>query len=406
MVLGQVPDIMEMHYLGKSDERTEYDPTKKSWKNPYNDVLIRPEDEYWMPYQQMAQNGYLEDLWPYIENDPDIGRDGVLQAPMKAAEVNGSLYILFMDFRINTLMGRERVVGNRYSWTLEDLLESFSTMPEESTILRYNTTKKEIFDNLLCFSLERFVDRESCTCSFDSEEFREILAFLSCFPDEADIAQPQQTEEEIIRRIKSGKQMLEVFQISMLEKTIYGDALWGERAAFVGYPTADGSPGNFFYPMGDILAMSSTCENKDAAWDFIRKLVKPYRKRNSPNSTIIPFVSIPVNRHDYELEIWGEFVYSVDFYRRASPDDPTSVMLPWKPFTYGPPIYPMELLTEEDCQRYDTLINSTTQLYWPNDELADIVWDTIGPYLAGDRTLDDTIALVQNRATLYVNENQ
>lgn len=240
LVLGQVPDIMEMHYLGKSDERTEYDPTKKSWKNPYNDVLIRPEDEYWMPYQQMAQNGYLEDLWPYIENDPDIGRDGVLQAPMKAAEVNGSLYILFMDFRINTLMGRERVVGNRYSWTLEDLLESFSTMPEESTILRYNTTKKEIFDNLLCFSLERFVDRESCTCSFDSEEFREILAFLSCFPDEADIAQPQQTEEEIIRRIKSGKQMLEVFQISMLEKTIYGDALWGERAAFVGYPTADG----------------------------------------------------------------------------------------------------------------------------------------------------------------------
>lgn len=185
-------------------------------------------------------------MWPYIENDPEIGRDGVLQAPMKAAEVNGGLYILFMDVRVNTLMGRERVVGDRYSWTLAELLEAFSTMPEDSTILRYNATKKEVFDNLLCFSLERFIDREMYSCSFDSEEFREILTFLTCFPDEVDKERPQQTEEEVMRRIRNGKQMLEIFQVSLPPKILYGDALWGERAAFAGYPTADGSSGNFF----------------------------------------------------------------------------------------------------------------------------------------------------------------
>jgi hypothetical protein len=64
----------------------------------------------------------------------------------------------------------------------------------------------------------------------------------------------------------------------------------------------------------------------------------------------------------------------------------------------------MELLTEEDMERFETLLNSTTLLYWPDDELSNIVWDSIGPYLAGDRSLDDTVALVQNRAQLYVNE--
>ena len=64
----------------------------------------------------------------------------------------------------------------------------------------------------------------------------------------------------------------------------------------------------------------------------------------------------------------------------------------------------MELLTEEDMKRFETLLNSTTLLYWPDDELSNIVWDSIGPYLAGDRSLDDTVALVQNRAQLYVNE--
>ena len=48
----------------------------------------------------------------------------------------------------------------------------------------------------------------------------------------------------------------------------------------------------------------------------------------------------------------------------------------------------------------------TTQIYWPNDELSNIIWDTIGPYFAGDRTLDETVDLVQRRAMLYVNENR
>ena len=64
----------------------------------------------------------------------------------------------------------------------------------------------------------------------------------------------------------------------------------------------------------------------------------------------------------------------------------------------------MRPLTEEESQRHRDLVNHTTLLYWPDDELSNIVWDSIGPYLAGDRSLDDTVALVQNRAQLYVNE--
>ena len=32
-----------------------------------------------MPYRQLAQKGYLEDLWPYIENDPELGRGAVME---------------------------------------------------------------------------------------------------------------------------------------------------------------------------------------------------------------------------------------------------------------------------------------------------------------------------------------
>ena len=61
---------------------------------------------------------------------------------------------------------------------------------------------------------------------------------------------------------------------------------------------------------------------------------------------------------------------------------------------------------QEDSELYEKMIASTTRFYWPNKALSEVVWDTIGPYLAGDRSMEDTIDLVQNRVGLYVNENR
>ena len=207
-----------------------------------------------------------------------------------------------MEVRINTVMGPESLVGDRYSWTLEELLETFAGMREDSTILRYNATKQDLFFDLLCYSLDKYIDRDAGTCSFDSQDFRELVAFLECFPDEAGFAKPQEEAEEIMERVRTRRQMLEVTQICWPEDLILRDGFWQERSAFPGYPTADGSSGNSFYPMGDILAMSSTCRDKDAAWEYIRDLIKPRRSQRKP---IVAYVSTPVNLHDYEIFLDG-----------------------------------------------------------------------------------------------------
>ena len=390
LAAGWVPDIMDLHYFGRDGQDLTYDDPVSS---------VPPADEYWMPYRQLIQKGYLENLWPYIENDPELGRDAVLLPPLEAAGVNGGLYMLFQKVRVNTLMGAEHVVGTRYGWTFEELMEAFSAMPEGSTILRYNATTRDVFFKLLGFSLARYVNWETGECSFDSEEFRNMLAFLQCFPAEA--ATPKDVEEEVIWRIQTGRQMLEGIQLSWPNELMYCDSLWGERAAFVGYPTADGFSGGFFYPRGGVLAMSSACRDKDAAWDFMRQLIRRHYNMSNVRS---PGVSIPVNLEDYEKLIRAEL-------RRADSvrdDFETSIIaiIPWDHFSASvyPKIYPTAPISEEDIQRYEALIYSTTQLYWPDDALADVVWDAIGPYLAGDKTLDEAVQLLNNRVGLYVNE--
>ncbi len=407
LVLGQVPDIMEMHYFGRAGAQVA--GTTGSY-HVLPGLYEEAEDEYWMPYRQMVQKGYLEDLWPYIENDPDFGRDGVLQAPVKAAEIDGSLYILFQRVTIFTLTGRESVVGDRYSWTVEDVMDILTGMPEGSTILRYNMTRRDAFFNFLRFSLDRFVDWEAGTCRFDSQDFLDLVQFLENFPDEVDSENPIAAEEEVRRRIMAGEQLLEGIMIDWQMDVGVSDGLWQERAAFPGYPTADGSSGSFFYPLGTILSMSSVCRNKDAAWEYIRRLLVPRVSKKDP---LVTFMNIPVSTHDFELLLLGEIQQQ---HKTAAflhlQDDPKELVKQDHPllgeqhFKYGPQVSVMHLLSEEDTERYKRLIDHTTQLYWPNDELSNIVWETLGPYFAGDRTLDDTIGLLNNRVGLYLHEQQ
>ena len=178
-----------------------------------------------LPYQRMAKGGYLEDLWPYIESDPELGRGAVLEPPLKAAEVNGGLYAAFPSVRINTLVGAESIVGDRTSWTLAELREAFAFMPPDSTILAYTHSRQDAFVYIACMSLDSYVDWENGQCSFDDGGFRSLIEFVKDFPEKSPVDGIDSTDfnaimainEELVERLYSGRQMLEQPMIGRLE---------------------------------------------------------------------------------------------------------------------------------------------------------------------------------------------
>ena len=150
--------------------------------------------------------------------------------------------------------------------------------------------------------------------------------------------------------------------------------------------------------------MSSACRDKEAAWDFMRQLIRPHY---NVSTVLRPGVSIPVNLSDYEKLVRAELLRADK--ARSDPEKFRYFQLiSWDHFSEStnPKIYPRAPISEEDIQRYEALIYNITQLYWPDDKLSDIVWDSVGPYLAGDKGMDETIALLQDRVRLYVNEQK
>ena len=393
LVLGKVPDIMELQRLGQQDFPARARAEVFWFASPFE---ADTSTVYWMPYRQLAQRGYLEDLWPYIENDPSLGRERIVEAPLKAAEVNGGLYMLFKEVSVNTLMGAESVVGDRISWTLEELLEAFSAMPEGSAVLRYETTRYDAFSNLIAPVLDQFIDWENGECTFDSQEFREMLGFLSLFPSEVNTwLSSSQIEQENTWRQLEGLQMLEPARIDSLSAFMYWSAAFGEPAVPVGYPTAGGGPGASFILHGNKLAMSSACRNKEAAWDFMARMLYPESKSHSyyREKQAHQLIRMPVNRMAFQLCIQSNMPPMVQH---------ESIRLTF----WGGPELKINIPTEEDLRHFEELVNSTTQIYWPDTSLSNAVWDTIAPYFAGDRTMEEVIDLVQRRVQLYVNEQR
>lgn len=345
-----------------------------------------------LPYQQMAQNGYLENLWPYIENDPKLGRKAVLEAPLKAAEINGGLFIAFDSVLINTLVGAESIVGNRNSWTIAELRNAFSSMPKDATVLDYYFDQPTVFSYIFGMSLDSYIDFETGQCNFDSEDFRSNLEFIKGFPTKFNWSTAEAVNSEATERLLNGQQMLASEVFWRLRDIQFWDNIFGGRSTFIGYPTSDGSVGSSFYIRGHKLAMSSTCRNKDVAWEFLRQMFLPkYSKETIQNVSTDGVFALYINQTDYELLKELDMNISSTKATRSLFDGPQ--------YTYRP-------ATEEECQRYDNFINSINKIDLCDQEIFNIVQDTSNPYFANDKTLDETVQLINNRVSLYLNEQK
>lgn len=371
LVTGQVPDILDLDSV----------------------------NGYALPFRQLAEKGYLEDLLPWIDGDPELKWEDLMEPLLKAAMADGGLYFAFEGVLIETLAGPERIVGKRYSWTLPELLDAISTMPEGATISEYYHTKSRILTYLM--NPDSYVDWETGECFSDSENFRMALELANTYPLEVEEADFLERLKEMGRRRRSGLQMLTTLPVDFdtvrqMEEPGMG---FGEPVAFPGYPRADGRVGSHFAPVA-AMAMSSVCENKEAAWEFIRESFLPRCSLSveelidAPNNHTekweLTGSGLPINRADFELLR----EYEMTLYHPESLED-----------------YPAEEgyrqpMTEEMCRKILDFYNQVEEMRLGGGELLDIIEEQCGPYFAGDRSLDETVDQIQRRVALYINENR
>lgn len=297
-------------------------------------------------------SSYLVDLYPYIDDDPELDRELFVPAVISSLELNGKLTSLPAAFIVNTMTARVADVGERTDWTIEALLELWAQQPEDTLLLSGWMDRHEYLAWLSTISTGDFIDWESGTACYGSDSFMRQLQFCGMQRDHVAYS------EEIARQpcLVEFENLQNLVRINGIRNN------YKEDFTYIGFP-GDGEYGSFFDVDRLHFAISANSGRKALAWEFIRLALTKENQEMICDSWQLPI------RQDV-LEAGVEAVVE----------------------------------NVSDRQRFLQLIQQPLRFTSSNETLYRIITEEGEAYFAGQRTVEEAAERIQNRVTLYLSE--
>lgn len=314
-----------------------------------------------------TDSGLFEDLYPFIDVDETLSRDSFIPNLLQTISSGGELHQLWESVWMYTLAARISDVGSGVGLTPEDYNHIVEENEQYLAVFERFVGKGVLLGWISNVGNSAFVDRENASCHFDSQAFRDLLAWCGDMgddvPEGSGIA-PYDISEVVL--------MLEPLQ-SVSFKVGAGKRYlcrmeWrtGESCVYVGFPNGD-SGFNYYTNGGIAMAIPVQGKNKDGAWAFIRERLS--------------------TEHLMEKDAYGDYscglpVIDEVMRHRAEAE-----------------------LSEEDTGKLYALMESIQYAEtFSSKTLHTIIREVGEAYLAGDKTLDEAVALIQSRASIWVSE--
>lgn len=302
--------------------------------------------------ESMAANGWLLDMYTLMGDFP---RKDFLLGPF---ETDGALYALSPEYHVYTLVGLEADFGNAYVHPTED----------------YEGIGFNHFagDEFLTYSIPLWIEqnRRGADCDFGSPEFTKLLEMAGSMT-KAESFSPETLSVSVLTNH---------MELINTEKE-RGLELWP-----VGFPG-----GSYISPIA-AMGIHAATEEPEAAWEFIRWCVA--ERENFMFTLNLP----ALEEKFYELLHPHE---DLDPEKVVIREDGTwdyegrhyETVFSWEPS-----------ITERQADMMLGLVESLDTVIYYDAEIDDIISEDAGAFLAGERSLENTAALLGDRLGTYLAE--
>jgi len=328
------------------------------------DICIDTENDV-MGLAALATDTYLIDLYPYIKNDPDINLSQYFQNALFGYDTNGKLYMFPCGFFTRCFYGNPSVVGDSSSWKFSDFYALSDKLGSGTKILT-DIPKMDLLQWTLETSMSTFVDLNSGRVSFDSGNFIDLLKWVDIYGSDVE------TYEIAPLDVINKKLALDLIWIDSPESFYLNYNLLKFVPTYMGYPNSS-SDGLSFYSKY-ICAITTSCENPNLAWDFVRLFLQD----DVQNALGAGF--IPVSKEAAAKQVESTISLIEESGVDVSGLDDTF----WNSY-------------------YDVLEKVDTPK-GADYEVIGIVLEESAAFFAGQKTVEEVSELIQNRVQVYVNE--
>lgn len=305
-------------------------------------------------FQTYARQGYLADLESLIETDSTLSMSDFYSNVIDAAKnIGGGLYAVPLNFSLQTLSASSEYVGTEMGWSISELIDAAAQLPEDMVLLE-GYDRSSALNLFLDVSIERFASLALGTCNFETQEFYNLLTVCrDYFPSDG---------------ISSGDALLSLENVMGGMGNFALDTLQtaeDQGKTLIGFPDAGGN--GFDIVLGSELSICALSDHQDAAWEFYRTLLGFDYQRASNGIQL----SIRIDAQE-DKEDWL--------------------------------VAQLEDLTQEASESARALIADAESATVYDNPIVTIVLEEVEAFFAGDRSAEDTAALIQSRVEIYLGE--
>ena len=322
---------------------------------------------------ELAEHGYLEDLKPFLASSERIGEDDFYPEILSYGTYGDVLYTIPYTFEFDTIVVSASDWDGASGWTYTQMLEYLKGNSEYNPFGAFFLMRFYLLQN----TIDYFVDEEQGEAHFDSPEFLELLAYMKdCFEKEG-------TMDPDRRRIMWWK------TCSGLSSFGTSDGDNGEEYISAGYPSSDGTMRTILQG-GLEFAMVSTAGNKEGAWMFLEDFLSSgpeekdlwYDQLFSNRNTMQKFI-------DKELALYGQEYEDIV-------DEEGNVTRH----------YADHSITQAHVDNFEKALANGKKVSSMNMVLGAIVNEEAVYYFNGTKSAEEVVKIIQNKANLYLAENQ
>ena len=310
--------------------------------------------------QIYQSKGLLEDLYPYMEKDPEIRTEDYFENVFEAISLDGKLPYLTDGVAISTMLAGADVVDGNNGWTIQDLEKVLDTYGANSI----NNLSGASFLKIMLQTDGSFIDWNLGKCSFDTPEFVKMLEFAGKI-------------QESSQNGFGGTEMSDTYAaayeavLSVYHITKYRNYFNGNLK----FPGLPGDGGEYHAIKPEVkVGISSSSTRKEGAWEFVRTLLTEDHQMSC--------MMLPIHRRAFDkvtqAAVEGKSIWT------------------W--------IYEDGKATKEDVELTKQLLNSAAYVENDNQTLEALILEEAGEYFSGARSAWETAERIQSRASLYINE--
>ena len=352
------------------------------------DILIA--DSYF-PVASYISKGLVADIDTLIRADEELSQTEFLENVFDAYRIEGKLYYVTPSFSVNTLIGKESLVGNRTSWTMKEMQELLASMPEGTQSIG-ELTRSDFVQMMIQYCGNDFIDAKDGKCDFNNENFVAMLEYAKSLPEEIDwseMGEDYWVNQDL--QYRENRTILAKCDVSDTRYVNdYINGYFGEEISYIGFPSDTGT--GAVVEADEQYLLSAKSEHLEGAWEFVRYyLTEEYQRE---------VIGFPVNKMIFEERAMEatKSPYTID--RNGNKQEYEYKM------SIGGESVVLPNMTTEQVDEFIEFVESIDKCVYYDEDIEAIINEEVALFFAGQKSASDIARVIQSRVEIYVNESR